>query len=125
MTTTFEVLTVEFSKGLYETRDIPFADAWQFYEDENYAFQPTRAFIKNVETGETFWTFAQGFSVWDATMQRYRLTRIGLGANGDGGPENPALVGWRSQLRARLIAGAGWVHAINWPSDPDAAVTDR
>jgi len=117
MTPTFEVINVEFSKGLYDSQQIALADAWQFFEDENYRYHPQRAFCRNLTDGSTFWTFAKAWMVWDATMQRYRLTRIGLGAYSDGGPENPALVGWRSQLRARLVDGAGWVSGINWPTE--------
>jgi len=103
--------TVTFRAPLLGTKTVPLAEAWEFFEREHYRYHPESATYRNAD-GKVCTTFAKGFFVWDATMKCHRLTRIGLGAYGYGGPTNPSLPE-HVRPTMRLIAGE-WQTGINW-----------
>lgn len=125
MTNTFEVVTVRFHQ-IFPSQDIdvPLAEAWDFYEDRerrviagesNCCLDGYFKAIVRRSDGTEFVTFAKAWTVWDFSRRVHRLARIGLGANGDGGPRNPDAGVFARQTQH--LEGEGinrhWVAGIN------------
>lgn len=111
-----EVVTVHFERIFpHEVIDVPLADAWTFFETYEHPLDGHYRVTVRDDDGKTYQKFAKSWMIWDDTMKRWRLVRIGLGANGDYGPENPALVGMKIEqwLSDEGDCGLHWVQGIN------------
>jgi hypothetical protein len=101
--------------GSPRERVVPLAEAWDVYEalclDPAIGFASISAAIIVRGDGSMFRTFAKSFSTWDFERGVSRLVRIGIGAGGYDGPQNPALVGLRP---TQHYVGGSWTWGYNW-----------
>ena len=127
--TTPKVIRFRYIAYPTETVDVPMEQAFQFWDDcavaQRHGVQDVhldgyfQALCED-EEGKPFWTFAKAYIVWDFERLIWRCKRIGLGANGDGGPENPDLKGLRAEqyhateYRAGRKQVSEWVVGVNW-----------